>query len=156
MLAIVPVILNCSSLCAQPVEPNGVKDTLLKGAYERKTIYLSGNNNVYIKNKARTRMGLFGGKIRKEFDSCSLESKAEMVFFVKKKKRGVILMGAGVVAAVGSFFIMPVVIGPVIAGLGAVGLPACIIGALNLHSAQNHLHKAVWLRNRDVILVPKN
>lgn len=117
-------------------------------AYERETIYLNGNMTRYIKNKTTKKTGLFARFIKHEFDSCSAEAKTEMTSSVKHKKQGALFSLIGGVALVGGL----VITGPVGLGLAAAGLVPYTAGLIKSVKGQNKLQKALWLRNRDMLL----
>lgn len=119
--------------------------------YEKETLFLDLDENVYIKDKEKKKIGFFGNKLKNEFDSVSQESKAEYASFRKRTKRGKIMVIAGSTVFLAAAIVAPVIIGPAFAiGFGA-GIGTYSFGVADIYKSRRHLNKAVWLRNRDVL-----
>jgi len=118
-----------------------------KSVYESETIYLNGNMTRYTKNYAEKRVGVFGRFLKKEFETCSPESREEMLRSSKNKKQGTILSTTGGVALAAAIIIT----GPIGLGLAGAALVPYTIGIIKLNRSQNQVQKAVWLHNRDVL-----
>lgn len=124
----------------------------LKEKYEKETILLDGNRNQYFKNKERKRMGVFGKRLKQEFSETSAESKEELAVFQRRRKRGSVLLIAGGAVFVSAAIAAPFIALPVAIGAFGSGLTGYNIGAFNLYKSRNNLQKAVWLRNRDLLV----
>ena len=61
-------------------------DTALKTNYELQTIYLDGTTNKYVKKNENKKIGLFGKKLKHEFENSSLEAKQEIEIYNKYVK----------------------------------------------------------------------
>lgn len=125
--------------------------TLLKNKYEHETLMLEGNRDEYRKDTEWKRIGVFKPKIEQEFYTSSTESKQEIGTFRKQRRRGTALLIAGSVVFVSALVVAPVVILPVFIGTYGAGIGTYCVGAVDLHKSRRHLHKAIWLHNRDVI-----
>lgn len=124
--------------------------------YEKETIYLNGSLNKYTKNGVKKKVGAFAKLLQKEFDSCSVEGKKEMIACTRNKKRGTAYLGAGGVVLIGSLIAAPVVAAPAFLGLVVAGLVPYSIGAAKIMRSQNQLQRAVWLHNRDILRKHRN
>lgn len=126
-------------------------DSSLKTIYEQQTIYFDGSTNKYVKNNQKKKSGHFGKKLNQEFENSSAEAKQEMGMFMKNEKRAVLFATAALVIVVVTAVIAPeITFVAAIVGVG-VGLASYTTGVINLIKAPRHLHKAVWLHNRDII-----
>ena len=139
----------------QTIYAQSIGNDSLKDAYEHKTICLDGNNgayvNRYIKSNQKKRIGLFGKRLHEEFANSSLDSKQEMETYIVKRKKGFkysVIGGAVIIVSA----LVPVISVPVFVGIAGASLIPCAIGTANWYKANNHLQKAVWLYNRDVLV----
>ncbi|PBQ33828.1 hypothetical protein CNR22_19255 [Sphingobacteriaceae bacterium] len=146
LLAVCHVPLLFSNLNAQN------RDSVFKEKYEKETVLLDLNTNCYTKNNTTKKIGFFGKKINTEFENVGPESQQEYKRFRKQTKRGKILAIAGGVAFLTVAAAAPVIAIPVFAiGFGG-GVGAYSIGLTEIYRSRRHLNKAVWLRNRDVLM----
>jgi hypothetical protein len=125
-------------------------DTLLKKKYEEQTIYFEGTDGTYIKNKKAKKLGLFSKKLKLEFDSCSAETKNTFIASVKNRKKGARLLLISGVFFIASFAVL--VATPVGGLILVVALVPYTVGFSKINIANRLLSKAMWLRNRDVLL----
>lgn len=129
-------------------------DTAFASRYEKETIFLTGSSmNKYCKQEKKHRVGIFGRRIKKEFDGVTPEANAEFQGYQKRNKRGVGLLIVGGTVMVAGLILMPVAVVPaaVILGLEGPGLATYCVGAFELGRSRHGLQKAIWLRNRDKI-----
>ena len=113
-------------------------DTALKTNYEQQTIYLDGTTNKYVKKNENKKIGLFGKKLKHEFENSSLEAKQEIEIYSRHNKLGAIFSSE--------------IVFPIYMGLTVIGYIPTTIGIIHLIKAPRHLNKAIWLYNRDIIL----
>jgi hypothetical protein len=130
-------------------------DSVLKQRYEAETIYMDGNNSCYYKNNKLHKRGLFNRKLRKEFDSCSVESKQEIANCIHNQKTGSGCSVSSGIIFFGSFVALPFVAAPLAAGIAVVAFVPYTIGVIKLYKANRQFNKAIWLHNRDVVLKNK-
>ena len=140
------LISACSPLTAQE------SDSLLKSKYEHETLMLEGNRNVYCKNNQFKKIGFSGAGLEKEFKDATPESKEELHAFRKHRKRGNLLLIAGGVVFVSGAVLAPVIALPVFVGAFGTGIGTYYVGAYNYYKSNRHLQKAIWLRNRDLLV----
>lgn len=119
--------------------------------YEQKTIFLNGSSGNYEKNGENKKIGVFGKQLKKEFDDASIEAKNEIELFQKKNKRAAILSGVVACAIVSAAVVAPLVSIPVYAGIISLGIISEGFAIAYGIKSTKHLHKAIWLRNRDVL-----
>jgi hypothetical protein len=127
-------------------------DTSLKTNYEQQTIYLDGTTNKYVKKNENKKIGLFGKKLKHEFENSSLEAKQEIEIYSRHNKLGAIFSSVGLVIVFTTTILIPEIVFPIYLGLTVIGYIPTTIGIIHLIKAPRHLNKAIWLYNRDVIL----
>ena len=125
-------------------------DSSVKTVYESEAIYLNGAMNRFTKNKKESRVGFFIKKLKSEFNNCSEECKNELLTCEKKKKKGAVLLAVGGGILIGSLIVLPVA-APVALGAFVVGMVPYTVGGIKMNQSKDHLQKAVWLHNRDVV-----
>lgn len=130
--------------------PLPTTDSTSWSRYESESIYLNGSQTRYTKNKKELRIGYFFKHLKSEFLNCSEESKSEFHNGERKKKRGTLLLAGGGVLVIGSLAVAPVGV-PAAIAVFAVGMVPYALGAVKLDEASDHLQKAVWLHNRDIL-----
>ncbi|MBL7930812.1 MAG: hypothetical protein JNL60_02865 [Bacteroidia bacterium] len=149
------LILSNKSLFAQTnhidiTAETSLIDPSVKSTYESETIYVNGALNRYTKNKEERRIGFFVKKLKSEFSSSSEESKRELMVCEKKKKKGTLLLAVGGTAIIGSLIVLPIA-APVALGAFIAGMIPYTAGGIEMNASKDHLQKAVWLHNRDVV-----
>jgi hypothetical protein len=119
----------------------------LKLKYERETVYIKMGK--YIKNGVKTPIGFWGSALEKEF-KFSNDGQKEYQLYRKRVITGFLIMTAGYAVGIlgpslGGDKINTSI--PLAAGFGLI----CISIPITINGS-NHLTKAIWLRNRDVLL----
>lgn len=127
-------------------------DSLFCEKYEQEAILMNGNTNKYIKNNERKRIGIFGLRLQREFTMASPESKAEYAKYCRRRKAGSALMITGGVVLLSITAVAPVVLFPIYAVTLVTGVGTYLGGALCLNNSRRNLDKAIWLRNKDVLV----
>ncbi|MBA3899070.1 MAG: hypothetical protein H0X62_02500 [Bacteroidetes bacterium] len=122
--------------------------------YEVETIYMFGSSR-YIKGGEKNTVGFLGRKMKPEFE-ISPEGMAVFQQYRSQEKTALILMGAGLAALIGSFFIVDFddVSNPNNFLAGATYGAGLAITGFSLNyviKSQRNFKKAIWLRNRDVL-----
>lgn len=125
-----------------------------KNIYNQETIYLgfSSFSEKYVKNGRKYPIGLFGGRIKREFEG-SVQGIASFGRYKKTKISGFVIYALGAVSTIGSLFLNQnrsrynIPLSPAyIGGIGAMALGGGI-----MEVATNDLRDAIHFRNRDVV-----
>lgn len=145
----------CLATCLLAAMFNGLKaqnsNEVFKEKYEKETLLLDVDNNKFVKNKEKKKIGFSGKSLKPEFESVSPESKEEFLTFRKRSKRGKVLLIAGGTVFVTALVVAPFIVGPVFAASFGSGIGAYYVGVHDVRVSRRHLNKAIWLRNRDVL-----
>lgn len=149
------MLINATVFFSLTVSAQTATDASLKSIYEKETIYLYGGAGVYVKNGQHKKTGLWGKQLSSEFVNCSPEAKEEMGMFVKRQKRAMLCALSAMALLGGTLTVLAIApaaaITPVVAtGLGGA-LTLDVLAIPGSIKAQQNLHKAVWLHNRDVL-----
>jgi hypothetical protein len=121
----------------------------LQRKYEQETIYRLRTNTI-IKNNKEIRTGFLGRKIKDEFE-ISPEGMRAFQMYQQNTKNGLIMFGFSYAALVGSLFILDHNPGLSLAmfGGGALLSAGSVIYTMR---GDRFLNKAIWKRNKDVLL----
>jgi hypothetical protein len=135
-----------TSLTAQELSVNQLKEK-----YERETI-LRLTQSRYMKNGEKKRIGTFGKRISEEFDfNITPEGTKYFSKFQTQNRNGFVLFTAGYLGLFTAMVTAPVNPGVALTLLGGnliIGTASTIL----LIKANKNLNRAIWYRNRDVLL----
>jgi hypothetical protein len=126
----------------------------VKRRYESETIYTVYNQ--YYKGGEKHRMGFYGRRMKHEFE-ISPEALQSFQKYRRQALTGHWIAVAGIVANTSALIFIneeqqPGLFWAIYAPTLAVGITGLAIEL----GAQKHLSRAIWLRNRDVLLSPRN
>ena len=121
-----------------------------KQLYEQETMYFDFNGwgNGYVKNNQKYRFGMFGGFAKQEFKG-SVQGWDSYKKFQVNQRVGVVTYTLGLASMLGSVFLRSDRNSFSTASFG--GLAASLLGGGLIMTANSHLRRAVYFRNRDVV-----
>ena len=125
-----------------------------KQIYNQETIYLQGIGRLterYVRNGQRYPIGIFGGRIKHEFQG-SADGMVSFKRYQSVKRAGFVVYALGGASTIASIFIdqnnhkRPLFTPAYLAGLVGMSVGAGVMGV-----ATNDLRNAIYLRNRDTV-----
>lgn len=129
--------------------------TDFKKIYNQQTIYLYngdvGFGSKYVKNGQKYAGGLFGNRIKREFEGLE-QSMMSFKRFQQNKKTGFAMYSIGLATAISSIFLASNGSNATTNNIAYFGgLAVSIIGSNVMTAANNDLRDAIYFRNRDVV-----
>ena len=128
--------------------------TDFKQIYNQQTIYLyngyGGLGSKYVKNGQKYAGGLFGNRIKREFEG-SEQAMISFKRYQKTKKSGFVMYSIGLAAIISSVFLASNRSEASFKVAYFGGMVSSIIGGSLMVEANNNLRDAAYFRNRDVV-----
>ena len=121
----------------------------LKTVYEKEAIYMANNTRKYIKDGKTLKVGYKYKKLAAEYKISSDALKALHMYRITQRNGTIILFSSALPFIVS---MLPGVGGPLDVILIGTGAAAYYVGLVKMVNSQTHLHKSVWLYNRDILL----
>jgi hypothetical protein len=121
----------------------------LKNVYEKEAIYMANNTRKYIKDGKTLKVGYKYKKLAAEYKISSDALKALHIYRITQRNGTIILFSSALPFIVS---MLPGVGGPLDVILIGTGAAAYYVSLVKMVNSQTHLHKSVWLYNRDVLL----
>jgi hypothetical protein len=151
-IAVLIFSICLASFFSKAIQAKSNSDSIIS-TYEKETIFLEMHplkGVMYTKNGETKRVGVFGNKMREEFEN-SPDAKKEINIAGYCLKKGCSMtLGGLTLAAVSVIAVLPVSIPIAFAGV-LTGIAIEFMGVTKAIKGQNHFLKSVWLYNRDAI-----